>query len=306
MPGASRRTRASEFAVEWSAIAALYLVDFVWARSIDFHLLLSGQNWAVIAGFVGTCFALRLLFPPRVGIFAEYFCLSFSGTAGLVLFSYLCMASAYGPLVDQALLRADLALGFDWLALHDWIMAHPSLARAGSLLYLSQVIQGFYCTILLGLMQQRSRMRELWRLTFIASILCCLTGMLFPALGPFKIFGLRSEGSFLPVMEHLLSHRDLVFTPASLAGVICFPSLHTVMALAIPYGLRRTGAIFYIFVVLNALLLVTIPVFGGHFLMDMIAGAVVMLVSLVLARLWLAGPAALRIRGNPHLVEKPA
>jgi membrane-associated phospholipid phosphatase len=107
-------------------------------------------------------------------------------------------------------------------------------------------------------------------------------------------------------MEHLLSHRDLVFTPASLAGVVCFPSLHTVMALACPYGLRRTGPIFYIFAGLNVLMLLTIPFFGGHYLVDMIAGVGVMLVSLALTRLWLLGPAGLRYRREPVLVEQAA
>jgi membrane-associated phospholipid phosphatase len=66
--------------------------------------------------------------------------------------------------------------------------------------------------------------------------------------------------------------------------VICFPSLHTAMALAYPYGLRRTGPIFAVFVVLNFLMLFTIPFFGGHYLVDMLAGAGVMLVSLAVAR----------------------
>src|SRR5258706_10081929 len=107
MPASLKRT--SEFAVEWSAVVALFLVDFVWARAIDFHLLLSWQNWAVIAGLLGSCFALRALFPPRVGVLAEYLCLSLTGSAAMVIFSYLCLASAYGPLVDHALQRADLA-----------------------------------------------------------------------------------------------------------------------------------------------------------------------------------------------------
>ena len=305
--GFLKRAFSRGFPVEWSVVAALYLVNLVWARLIDFHLLLSGQHWAGIAGFWGVYLALRLFFPTRIGVFAEYFCLSLTGSVGLVVFSYLCMASAYGPLMDQALLQADIALGFDWLAIHDWVMAHPSLVLVGKLLYNSQVVQGFYCTILLGLMQQRRPMQELWRLTFVASVLCCLFGMLVPALSPFKTFGLESAGTFLPVLEQLLSHRDLVFTPASLAGVITFPSLHTAMALAIPYGLRHTGPIFYIFVVLNFLMLLTIPFFGGHYLVDMIAGAAVMLVSLALTRLWLDGPAGLRLqRSRPVLVENPA
>lgn len=304
--GYLKRTLAREFPVEWSVVAALYLVNSVWAELIDFHLMLSWQNWAVIAGFWGSCLALRLLFPARIGVLAEYVCLSLTGSVGLVIFSYLCMASAQGPLVDQALLRADIALGFDWLAFHDWLMARPSLAHAAQLLYGSQIIQGFYCTLLLGLMQQRNPMREIWRLTFIASALCCLLGLLFPALGPFKIFHLESEGSFLPVMEHLLSGRDLVFTPASLAGVICFPSLHTAMALAIPYGLRHTGPIFYVAAVLGALTLLTIPIVGGHYLVDMLAGAGVMLVSLAVTRVWMVWPTGLRLRQSPVLAENPA
>jgi len=73
---------------------------------------------------------VRALFSPRVGVLAEYLCLTLCGSAAMVIFSYLCLASAYGPLVDQALLRADLALGFDWLTLHDRVMAHPRLALA--------------------------------------------------------------------------------------------------------------------------------------------------------------------------------
>jgi PAP2 superfamily len=260
----------------------------------------------VIAVMTAAFLALRRWFPTRIALGAEYFILSLAGTAVLMVFSYLCMASAQGPLIDQMLLRGDRALGFDWLALHDRIMAHKPLAVAGRLLYQSLIIQGLYCTILLALMQQRTWMRELWRLTFIASVLCCLGGMLFPALGPYKIFHLESEGTFLPAMEHLLGHRSLVFAPSGMTGVICFPSLHTVMALAYAYGLRRTGPLFFIFAGLNTLMLFTIPFFGGHYLMDMLAGAGVMPVSVALMRLSFAAQAGMNARRVSVLVEKTA
>ena len=164
-------------------------------------------------------------------------------------------------------------------------MAHPLLVEGGRLLYQSMLIQGLYCTILLALLQQRAQMKELWRLTFIASIICCLGGMLFPALGPYKDFGLDSQGPFLPDMEHLLSHRDLVFAPGEMTGVVCFPSLHTVMALAYTYSARRTGPIFYLFAILNFLMLFTIPFFGGHYLADLIAGVGVMLAAAAIVRI---------------------
>lgn len=278
------RILTSEFPAEWCAVATACGIDFVWALKIDFHLLAGWQSAAVIAVLASVYGVLRCFASPRIGLLAEYFCLSLAGSAALVVLSYLCMASAHAPLVDQALLSADRALGFDWLALYQSLMAHKPLAALAKVIYQSLLVQGLYCTILLGLLQQRPQMKELWRLTFIASVICCLGGMLFPALGPYKIYGFESEGVFLPDMEHLLSHRDLVFTPAQMTGVICFPSLHTVMALAYPYGLRRTGPIFYIFAGLNTLMLFTIPFFGGHYLVDMLAGAGVMLVSLAAAR----------------------
>ena len=109
--------------------------------------------------------------------------------------------------------------------------------------------------------------------------------MMLPALGPFKQFGLESQGPFLPAMEQLLARRDLVFTPAELTGVICFPSMHTVLAFAYPYGLRRIRPFFWLLVALNFLMLFTVPFFGGHYLSDMIAGAGVMLASAVIVRM---------------------
>ncbi len=298
------RLPSCEFPAEWCAVGATIAVDWVWAETIQFHLLLGWQAAVTIAA-IATVYALvRIFLAPRFALLAEYFCLSLAGTAALLVFSYLCLASAHGPLVDQDLLAADRALGFDWLALYRDLLAHPRLFMAGKLIYQSLLIQGLYCTLLLGLMQQRAPMKELWRLTFIASVLCCLGALLFPALGPYKIFGFEPEGVFLPDMEHLLSHRDLVFSPGSMTGVVCFPSLHTVMALAYPYGLRRTGPIFYIFLILNGLMLFTIPFFGGHYLVDMIAGVGVLLVSVAAVR-WL-GSARSKSAPAPQGLAEPA
>jgi PAP2 superfamily len=229
-------------------------------------------------------FGLRSFNWGRTALFFEYVFLSLFGSFALMVLSYLCMASA-GTRVDAELLAADRTLGFDWIAIYRALGDHPFLMTMLKLLYQSLLIQGFYVTVLLGLRGERGQMRELWRLTTIACVLCCLTAMLFPALGPFNIFGLESQGIFLPDMKHLLSKHHLVFDAGSLTGVICFPSFHTVLALACPYALRRTGPIFWIFAVLDLLMLFSIPFIGGHYLTDMIAGAVVMLAALGIVKL---------------------
>ena len=284
-----QKLRQSEFRTEWCCVAGTILVDAIWARFIGFHLLLGWTSLLMIAAIAAAYGLVRGPCSARLGLLAEYFCLSLAGSAALLVFSYLSLASAPGPLADQQLLAADRALGFDWLSLYRALMEHGTLATVGKLIYDSLLVQGLYCTILLSLMQQRPQMKELWRLTFGASVMCCLIGMLFPALGPYKVFGLDAQGMFLPDMEHLLSHRNLNFALGSMTGVVCFPSLHTAMALAYPYGLRRTGPIFYIFAGLNVLMMFTIPFFGGHYLVDMIGGAAVMLAALAIARISVFG-----------------
>ncbi len=238
--------------------------------------------------------------------------MSLIGSFTLVVLSYLCMASAplataalnQSPLADQMLLAFDRRLGFDWLAIYRRMAQHPALMRGMEWSYDSLLVESFYITILLGVRGQQGEMRDLWRLSTIACALCCLAAILFPALGPYKIFGLESEGPFLPAMEQLLARHDLHFDAGHLRGVIGFPSVHTALALSCSWALRRQGALFWIFAVVNLAMLFTIPFMGGHYLADMIGGAGMTLAALgivkLLSRPGLAQPAG-ESRGAPAL-----
>ena len=70
---------------------------------------------------------------------------------------------------------------------------------------------------------------------------------------------------------------------SSLTGVVSFPSFHTTMALAYAYGFRRAGAIGWIVGALNFVMLFSIPFFGGHYLVDMIAGV---LMAILIGWIW--------------------
>jgi len=281
------------FRPEWCAVAALVLLDFVWARAIGFHLMLGPVVLAMPAILLLLVTVPRALGRARIALFFEYAALSLLGSFGLIILSYLCMASS-GKLADPWLLAADRALGFDWLGLYHGIARHPLLMRGMELTYDSLLLQGFYITVFLGLRGDAAEMRGLWRLSTIGCILCCLGAMAAPALGPFHVFGLDGKGVFLPAMKQLLARADLHFAAATLTGVICFPSYHTVLALTCPYALRRTGIFFWIFAPLNFLMLFTIPFFGGHYLTDMIAGAGVFALALGIMKLMERAPLPLR------------
>jgi len=288
-----RRLLRSDFAPEWAGVGAVTLLAAAWAMSIGFHLRVAFQDGAVFLPATALILAAHFFASRRFSLIAEYFTLILVATTALTVLSYLAMASS-GPLFDRQLLAADQALGLDWLASFRWLLAHPLAYRSLQVVYGTLVYQGLYFCVLFGLMERKQDLREMFWLLVAACLLTCAGGLLFPAFGTFKTFGFTSLAAYLPDMERLRSGHDLNFELSRLTGVISFPSFHTTMALAYTYGFRRAGAIGWLVAALNLVMLFSIPFFGGHYFVDMIAGAGVMLAALGLVRLapLLRNPAA--------------
>lgn len=299
MTGWSARFR-SDFVPEWCAIGALVLLDLIWVALSPVAFTIKPNDVVFLA--LGPCvmLGLRALAIHKGGMIAEHFSLILLGGVAICVLSYLCLASS-GPLADSRLMAMDRALGFDWLASYRFVEAYPDLKRVLEIAYGSLIAQSIYFSVLLGLMSRKERLREMFWLFLCGGLMACLGSLLLPAFGPSKFFGL--DASFVPVMEQLVAGRDLTFTLSGMSGVVSFPSFHTTLALVFIWAFRGTGIIGWLVTGLNLLMLLSVPYCGGHYLVDMIAGAAVMLVSLAVMRLWLAGPAGLR--QNPILVEKP-
>ena len=271
-----------DFGPEWLALLALAVLDLFWARTIGFHLDVSWSDGKLIGLGLVAMLLIRLIW-TRGGMMAEYFSLTALATTLFGILSYLCLASS-GPLIDTSLQTADRALHFDWMAGYHFILVHHLISTVLSLAYNSMVYQGLYFCVLLALMDRKKDLREMFWLVLVIGLFTSLGVLLFPALGPFKLFGTAPPGSFLPEMEHVKSGQNLNFALAKLTGVVSFPSFHTSMALAYAWGFRKTGAIGWTVLVLNLLMLCAIPWYGGHYLTDMIAGAGVMAASLAIVR----------------------
>lgn len=292
----------SDFAPEWLALAALVAVDLVWSRAIGFHLTVGWGDGKLIGGGIAAMLLLRWLW-PRGGMMAEYFSLTAAATMVFGVLSYLSLASSRA-MADAPLLAADRALGFDWLAGYHFLLAHPLLASVLGFAYGSMAYQALYFCVLFSLADKKQHLREMFWLVLVMGILTSAGALLFPAFGPYDSFHAGPPDNFVPVMKHLKSGKELTFALSKMTGVVSFPSFHTAMALAYVWGFRRTGPIGWAIVALNLVMLISIPHFGGHYLVDMIAGAGVMLVSLALTRLWFARQAVLPAKAV--LVEKTA
>ena len=274
----------SEFVPEWCAIAALALLDALWAAHIHLSFTAAGRGLLVLGVALSVTAGFRIARLRRSALMAEYFAVSMAASTAICVLSYLCLASA-GSLIDSRLMAMDRALGFDWLAGYRFVHAHPGLTAVLGLAYGSLMVQGLYFCLLHGLMDNKQRLRDMFWLFLATGALACIGTLLLPALGPSKFYNIETTTGFVPVMQHLLSGHDLTFSLAQMTGVVSFPSFHTSMALAYCWAFRKTGVIGMGVTALNLVMLCAVPFFGGHYLVDMFAGAAAMLLSLALVKL---------------------
>src|SRR5438477_606660 len=83
-----------------------------------------------------------------------------------------------------------------------------------------------------------------------------------------------------PVREGTLRHLDLF----SLAGIVTFPSFHAASALLYAWALWPVRWIRPVAIIANAAMLASTPIDGGHYFVDLIAGAAIAAASIAAAR----------------------
>jgi hypothetical protein len=273
------------FWLEWLSIAVVALIDIVLASQIGmrFHLDLHDANLLAVPLILVAIPASKLC-ARRVAVALEFFALMLATVPVMAVATYIALARS-GLFWDDQFLRVDRALGFDWLGWFHFVTAHRAIAHILEILYYSPGVQAVYFTLLMGLMGAIDRMREIFWILFLSLVLISLASWLMPAMGPFEVFSLKSHGSFLPEMARVHSRQAVEFSLTELQGIVTFPSFHTTLALAMIYGFRRTSLIGWALALANGALLLGVPVFGGHYLVDMIAGAVVFAICLAAARI---------------------
>lgn len=209
--------------------------------------------------------------------------LAFSA-AGTVL-SYLAV-STNAPLVDATLAAWDRALGFDWLAFSAWQQGHSVLFAGLQYAYYSGMPQLIFVVIFLGMSGRASQLDDFLCVYFVTVLLVIAISAPFPAECPWKYYGVEGTFDMAPT-SHFEMLRDgrLREIPLGLTtqGLVSMPSLHAATAVLLVYAMRRT-VLFPLFVALNAVMLFSTPIAGGHYLVDVLAGIALPLVLIAMRR----------------------
>ena len=209
----------------------------------------------------------------------------FGIASGLAWSSFLVLtplASISAPFADPLLDRADRALGFDFIlyaeAVRPWIaiLAHSYKSYN----WQPVLIVVFLCWT--------GRTTRCWKFITAGALALVVTAMIFPffpAEGPFVYYGIpeygpvRAPWQFGPILQSLKDGvRHLDYTLKT--GLVSIPSYHTAAACIFVWATWPT-MLRWGLVPLNILLLLGTFVIGSHYLIDILAGAVVAILVII-------------------------
>ena len=220
---------------------------------------------------------------PRIFALFAGFAFLYVAFIAVNLFNYSGMRFS-GPYQDARLAAWDKSLGFNWLAYFSFIARHAYLRgllmTAYRLLALVSVAV-FITLIIVG----RIRQAEFYLAAFFSGALACMTiGFFMPAQG--AVAFLIHDPGLLRYFIHtpgvyFVQQLTLIKTPGPVAldltnlkGLTTFPSFHVAAGIIMSWGCRRTW-FFWPVVTYAAIMMFSTPVFGGHYFVDIAAGAMV-------------------------------
>lgn len=290
--------RSSSDSVSWAVVAALIaavaIVEFQSPLPIAIGSLLN---------LILACTALlgAAVFYARVRVNERFSacCIGLSqallfSAAGSIL-SYL-LARGGGGLWDETLTRWDRTLGFDWLAYAFAVDSQAWAALAFRLCYESLIPQTVVVILALGFSGRLEKLRTFILAAMLSGSIAVLLSPLFPAVGNFAFLDLNHSAfahvwqssdladvrDFLAVRRGGMATLDL----RNMQGIIVFPSYHGALATVTLWAFWKSG-LRWLRWIGGAIALTTIaatPVFGGHYLVDVIAGIGLAVASIAAAR----------------------
>lgn len=209
----------------------------------------------------------------------------------LQVFNHLAMTLPF-PLADHWLIAWDHALGFDWNAYAMEIAQRPWLKDVLLFAYnsLTNVMIGVILVALIAL-GMPGRVNELAYLVLASGFICISVSAMLPAEAAWNtlaqpevkaILGGTPGGDWLDQFKALRSGGAIDLGSRPLTGLATFPSFHTCLGLIILWCSRGHWATFIPGAAAGLAVIAATPVFGGHYVTDLLGGAAVMLALIML------------------------
>ena len=270
---------ANGISVSTKAIWFLFLlvaIELLWAHISKITLKDMGIGLSFVAAPISVGLVLDAIGKAkRIAHIAYYFSFWMGFLIIGSILSYLCATLPF-TLMDESFAKMDSAMGFDWINWFRYVKSQPFLDKILTTAYRSMIPQILFAIIFFSHAKRHTGANELWWTTMIALVITSLISGVLPALGTFFYYKENVEAAIH--IPHLLALRNgtmSTFPVLELGGIITYPSFHMVLVIILCYPYRHNKRMFPIIFTINSLMLLSIPTHGGHYLVDIIAGALV-------------------------------
>lgn len=244
--------------------------------------------WLALAAPLARRYGMR-----RAALFMES--VSFAPLGGLLTVCATIMAASISAdFADDWLIRSDQALGFDWLAAYKFSRSYPTVVHVLNFAYWSMDPQIVLVPLALALTRQERTMWVFFTAWLIALMATTLIFPLAPARGAAIHFGITPDSlskdwfwQFGPRIDALRhgAGRDI----SSMAmGIVSVPSFHAAAAVMFTWAGRSLPYLSWPIAALNLLMVISTPISGIHYLVDVLAGVLVGAVAIAAARMMAA------------------
>jgi membrane-associated phospholipid phosphatase len=296
----------------WAILAFFLLVDVVWLTISP--AVLAGEtmpDFDQLALFVGVAYCVpqlviwrvsgdnshsadvvRAVAQPIVRFVAAALYTLLLGLA-VCIFNVLTVRVGL-PLQDARFAAIDVNLGFNWLRFLTLANANEALSQVLVDAYHSPDLQIVLLYLLLAATSRKQGIAEFLWLFASTLLVVVVIGALLPCVGAytyyhppralFSHFSAEAGTWHVRLFEALRTQASPVFDLDEVRGLVQFPSFHTALAIITAYSIRSLPYAALPTALLNCIVIISTVPEGGHYLIDVIAGALVAVVAIIVLR----------------------
>jgi membrane-associated phospholipid phosphatase len=286
-------------AINWCVVCAAAALLVIVLAETDFVLRASNPVVIIMAGLASTLAPLSfaLLWKgsarwPNIAHAANVLSQLIAASMLIAPLTYIAASLNY-PLQDKNLFAIDQFMGLDWRSYLDKVDQYR-LGNICNFGYRTFSWQPLLIPIFLCLSGKVARAYQ-FSLAFVLTVTVTVVISIFlPAAGAYTFLGLSPADypHLHPVddfdhMRHLLLLREgkmRVLEIGQLTGIVTFPSFHAAGAILYLWALWAIRWMRAIALVCNVLLLLSTPIDGGHYFIDVVAGVSLAVLSILAVR----------------------
>lgn len=250
----------------------------LFAEPITLFMLLAWMCWSLGQAFPRSRIVFHATSRLQDFFFSAAQMMALFAVSALLIF-LAANAGIRFPLRDDSLEAFDALFGFNWHVASDWINSHPVLDSFLLRFYNVFDTEILIVIVLGSVVRPGQRNSEFIALLLTSIVIGSLLFAFVPAMGMFGKADVETLNRLL-VIRAGSSVMDYNRT----ASIVCFPSYHTILAILIPYSVRHQCWSFAPALLVNIIMLAATFPEGGHYLADILAGAAVAAVSILVAR----------------------